>query len=130
MGECKACGKCCSVIVLNIPLQKVREVAKTGDSDTIFVLRYWKVISLKKARQINPYYVKQVESTKAVFTRTYYTCTKFNPRTNHCRVHNHKPGICKNYPYYGRAVISSDFQFPSEKCGYIEERKYDEVIGA
>ena len=47
----------------------------------------------------------------------FYTCTKHDTETNKCMVHEERPRVCSNYPWYGRGVKTNE-AFYNPNCGY------------
>lgn len=110
VAQCKRCGKCCMAIPLPVTYADLAGMAKHGHPDALFVLQHWKPISVKKARHLNPEFLKEGGGRKSI-----WTCRKLNHRTNMCRVHAYKPKVCSEFPYYGR----NRFPYPvTSKCGY------------
>lgn len=101
-----------------------KELKNNNTKDAIFVKKYFRRISKKKAIEINPYLkewfkVKNNRNTKA------YVCTKYNPKTKLCTIHGNSPDICKGYPLYPHIKydvlkygLGYDYKFYSDKCGF------------
>lgn len=132
------CGMCCRAIRLQISpdelkrrvckdeyLRTISDSAKLWDSE--FVYLFWEPITLEEALNINPHLKTWKEYDEAY----YYTCTKFDSKTNKCSIHEKRPDVCSRYPWYDQQPFKEyNWYFYSDKCGYIDglipEKDYKE----
>jgi len=129
---CKSCGMCCQCIILMYGKNEMlRNARQNKSSDAAFMFKFWKEISKKQAMAINPRYVKIADKGILLYNAKgqpvdksvrhhYFTCLKYNARSKTCRVHNYKPRVCSQYPWYGKPP-RADFIFFSEDCGYKDD---------
>jgi len=127
MSECKKCGTCCKVIYLPISPEKVEAISKDTNSpdhaNAKFVHENWIPLSTEQAREFNPFVVSQVdECGRSLY---YYSCTRLDSVTNLCTVHDSRPQVCVDYPWYGRPPHPSEMWYTPD-CGYV--RDYDEWV--
>lgn len=132
-GKCNMCGMCCRAIRLNAPCSRFTEwaekykkelkpyldnpslVSETSDEsfkEWFFIYLHWQPITEKEAFKINPH-LKTWSDTEG----HYYTCKCFDSEHNKCTVHDNKPAVCRDYPYYGGNINKGE-KFYSENCGY------------
>jgi Fe-S-cluster containining protein len=122
------CGNCCRVIRINLSPEYIANRIWTGDfpksidnyTDMEFAYLFWKPITMEKALEINPYLKTwPFYDSDKVF---YYTCTKFDESKNLCTVHETRPRVCSEFPWYGEVPGKENSRYLySDKCGYIEE---------
>lgn len=139
-GKCNMCGMCCRAIVLNMTYQEIEnyykdyrdqnkefsdeEIEKWAfEQDAAFVHLFWKHITKEEAFKINPHLKLWFggKINQDINKSSFWTCTKFDSKTNKCTVQDKKPSVCSEYPYYGRA-ISKNEPFYSLNCGYKADR--------
>lgn len=121
MGDCKMCGKCCMAISLHKSqdFESIKQMSEGGNEDAKFILKNWVPISAKEVFKIRP---EAEFSTifNAMGERAWWKCTKWDPKTHKCTVHETRPKVCSGYPGYGRWEINSDWVPYTFECGYIE----------
>ncbi len=116
---CNKCGMCC----LTIPLDKgsyyrvLRGKINAVDGDFIKKL---KRISKRKAYKINPFLKVRASKLKVA----YFQCPQLDEATHLCKIHNNKPMMCSQYPFYGEPIIyCRDNLIYGSKCGYYLTRE-------
>ncbi len=116
MNKCLQCGKCCQAIPF--PLTKKVLMEEENPAESVrFILRYWKRVSAKKASVI-------LDNDKLFSNFLYYECSLFNKESGLCGIHNDKPSVCADYPYYGKSpeeYASQPDNIIYSKCGYLNE---------
>lgn len=96
-GKCNACGKCCT---------------------KIYVKHYKHVIQdeeeFKKLQFLHRFYtyLKVIDKDE---TGLVFECTNLDPVTHKCKIHKHRPGICRRYP---QEELFSTGGALSDDCGY------------
>lgn len=132
-GSCNQCGMCCKAIVLPISYDELKERdavkyyingARQEDienNDVLFVWLNWKPLTKEEAFGVNPY-LKKIDNNAddprdVEWHPSFWTCTKHDPITNKCTVHDNQPDVCSKFPWYGREVHSRDIFYTAE-CGY------------
>lgn len=139
-GKCNKCGMCCRAIILIIPPERTAEYLQgmirnnpeyvqriaNGDVDFkaekcddgmneiswIFVGLNWVNITQEEAITINPFLEKWGD-----IKGHFYKCKQFDESLNSCRIHDNKPNVCAEYPWYKKSPTEST-NFYSEQCGY------------
>lgn len=103
--HCAKCGKCCEVIVMNLPMQNYPA--------------HFEMITETEAFRLNPH-LKDIEPKN----KYYYKCRELDPRTKLCRIHERRPEFCCKYPQFGESelglLLSPDDIYVPE-CGIIRE---------
>lgn len=108
-GKCNACGKCCT---------------------KIYVKHYKHVIQDEKEFEKLQYlhrfytYLRVIDKDE---TGLVFECTNLDPETHHCKIHKHRPGICRRYP---QEELFSMGGALSEDCGYKMEPiiSFEEIL--
>lgn len=131
-GSCHMCGMCCKAIVLPVSYDELKERSSVQDyingskcegienNDVLFVWLNWKPISKEEAFKINPHlrlWEERFIERNCLEKLNFWTCTKHDPVTNKCTVHEHRPKVCSDFPWYGRSVVTTE-PFYSPECGY------------
>ncbi|MNW28638.1 Flagellin N-methylase [compost metagenome] len=122
-GACGMCGKCCEAIHIPLDINEIRKGAENGWGDATFVRDNWTPITLEQAYEINPFLKKTKEDQLEKGNANphegmhFYTCDRLDRSTKLCTVHENRPQVCSEYPWYGRKP-SSDFIFYTKDCGY------------
>jgi Fe-S-cluster containining protein len=121
MVECKACGKCCEVILLPKNMQEIKRTARgeTKDSDCNFVARNFKEISRKKALKINSY-LKNWKEDNGI--KHYYLCRYYDKLTKKCIVYTVRPRTCYGFPWYEYKKLQEQSLY-SKDCAFHEDLK-------
>jgi Fe-S-cluster containining protein len=117
INYCKKCGSCCQAIWLRYSIKDIREILKKYPSnlDAIFILKNWERISYKDALKIN----SRIKIFKKNYKKSYfYICNKYDKINKKCTIHDNKPRICKDYPFYGKNKIPLGLVFYNDKCGF------------
>ena len=125
------CGMCCRAIVLpDVVDQMINHVAGVENCraetqrlhekcDSCFIFHNWQQISKEEALAINPHLEVWTDRLKG---RTFWTCTKFDAENNRCMIHDQRPGVCSNYPWYGRKPNREEPLYNPE-CGYAIDKQ-------
>lgn len=108
-GHCRACGKCCRQIYVKHfkhVLQDEKEFEKLQYLHRFYT--YLKVIGKDEIGLI-------------------FECQNLDPETHKCKIHSHRPGICRRYP---QEELFSMGGALSDDCGYKMEPivSFDEVM--
>ena len=90
MAECARCGQCCQLIGWNPETgqrswREVETLALRGHPDAIFMVAHWHYC----------------------WGTGYYWCDCFDFETHLCTVHEQRPKVCSDYPYYGGDALPS-----------------------
>lgn len=102
-GYCCKCGDCCREITLPFSPEYIKEVSERErpvfpDSDAVFIADNWECVGYDKGSYI-------------------YHCKHFNEETNLCSIYEHRPAICRGYPWYGEFSIDKLKHLP-RRCTY------------
>lgn len=108
-GKCNACGKCCTKIYVKHykhVIQDEKEFEKLQ-----FLHRFYT-------------YLRVIDKDE---TGLVFECTNLDPVTHHCKIHKHRPGICRRYP---QEELFSMGGALSEDCGYKMEPiiSFEEIL--
>lgn len=96
-GNCLGCGKCCKKIYVktgNHVIQEEKEFEKLK-----FLHRFYGYLT-----------VVDKDETGLVFS-----CSNLDEKTNLCKIHKDRAGICKRYPQEEIFAMGGEL---SEECGY------------
>ncbi len=96
-GNCLGCGKCCKKIYVktsNHVIQDEKEFEKLK-----FLHRFYTYLT-----------VIGKDETGLIFS-----CSNLDEKTNLCKIHKNRPGICKRYPQEELLTMGGGL---SEDCGY------------
>ena len=96
-GNCLGCGSCCKKIYVRHGRNVIKEE---------------KAFNRLKLLHEFYTYLKIVDKDE---TGLVFECSKLDPETNLCTIHNDRPGICKRYP---QEELFSMGGMLSEDCGY------------
>ena len=114
---CLKCGKCCKMIISDLPRDKVLELAKNNDSAAkVFFNIFRPYNSIEDVKKIDEEHIqKVVENIKKKRNIdekdiTFYYCPHLSEE-NLCKVYSRRPECCKRAPANGWSF------FPSG-CGY------------
>jgi Fe-S-cluster containining protein len=119
MTTCGQCGKCCECIILPHNSDYLRAGAKNDpDSEYGFVHRNFTQISKERALKINPYLSNWDTNNH---WRFYYICRHFCTITKKCIVHEIRPGVCSEFPWYGR--VPKEQPLYSKDCSFHKDLK-------
>ncbi len=116
MGKCNKCGLCCKAIVIDSSMEQIKQSVnnqRKGNSDAHFIFRNWTSISEQAAFTINPnltYWSSDYDGY-----RYYYRCRMYCDATNLCKIHEIRPYICSEFPWYGQV---KKVPLYSLSCGY------------
>jgi len=111
MAECKRCGKCCKNVWIPLSSAELQKryaiwLTGTGDRNADIHLIYPMLKPTGKSVVVP---IQNGEDTISV-TKWSYKCVhlllgkKGEPTT--CMIHAHRPSMCRDYPLYGKEVIS------------------------
>jgi uncharacterized protein len=96
-GNCLGCGKCCKKIYVKTSNHVIQEEKE-----------------FEKLKYLHPFYsylsVVDKDETGLVFS-----CSNLDEKTNLCKIHKNRPGICKRYPQEEIFAMGGAL---SEECGY------------
>ncbi len=109
VGSCKCCGECCKHIY-------VKHGKKVIDSEKTF----------RKLQFLHRFYT-YLEVIGKDETGLIFSCTMQDPVTKMCKIHKHRPGICRRYPQEELFMMGGSL---SDGCGYKLEPiiKFEEVL--
>jgi len=97
IGQCLGCGKCCKKIYVqhaNHVIQDEKEFQKLK-----YLHRFYTYLN-----------VVEKDDTGLVFS-----CSNLDEKTNLCKIHKDRPGICRRYPQEELFAMGGEL---SENCGY------------
>jgi Fe-S-cluster containining protein len=137
MGSCHMCGMCCEAIHIQQSPEEVANLAEPQiargvtdmDSDPVFVHLNWVPITREEAHKINPFLAVNERTVRDTWSGEgatsyeklhFYTCKHHDKVTRKCTIHEIRPRVCSEYPWYGRNPEPSHL-FYSEDCGYRED---------
>lgn len=96
-GNCLGCGKCCKKIYVQTQKHVIQDEQE-----------------FEKLRLLHRFYgyltVVDKDETGLVFS-----CSNLDEKTNLCKIHNKRPGICRRYPQEELFKMGGEL---SEGCGY------------
>jgi len=122
MTECAQCGMCCECIILPYNDGYIEVMAKEENKegwfhgDFSFAHRNFIEISRKQALKINPYL--SAWNQKAQY---FYICKQFCHVTKKCIVHEIRPDVCREFPWYGRKPEKQPLY--SKDCSFQKDLK-------
>lgn len=96
-GNCLGCGKCCKKIYVKTSKNVINDEKEFG-----------------KLKYLHPFYsyLTVVDKDK---TGLVFSCSNLDEKTNLCKIHKDRPGICRRYPEEGIFMMGGEL---SEECGY------------
>lgn len=108
-GHCLGCGACCT----HIYVKHMKGVVKTEDE-------------FRKLRLLHPFYT-YLEIVGEDETGLFFECTNLDKETKQCKIHAHRPGICRRYPQEEIFLLGGTLK---EDCGYrfVPIDSFDEVF--
>ena len=87
--SCNSCTECCKV--LSLPVGTWEKILIPGRiSDSEFMRKYWKPVSKRIAKKLNPHLISQESHEKE-----YVTCRALGP--DGCTQYEDRPHTCKLY---------------------------------
>jgi len=96
-GNCLGCGKCCKKIYVKTSNHVIQEAKE-----------------FEKLKYLHPFYshlsVVDKDETGLVFS-----CSNLDEKTNLCKIHKNRSGICRRYPQEEIFMMGGEL---SEECGY------------
>jgi Fe-S-cluster containining protein len=107
-GCIEGCGMCCERVYLHTDAVKLLLVAAegTGDErsrlDAIFTTRHW-------------HWNGETSGQDFVLT-----CDAFDAVTRRCGVHEDRPPVCRDFPWYGQEPTKRGHNLPA-CCGYLAD---------
>jgi len=122
-NKCLRCGICCIAIGL---ANSKTYYFKNKYNEADFVFKIWKRISKKTALNRMNRARRKTKRDRMLSIKDlngfYYECIHFDKRKKMCRIHESKPEICKNYPYYEKRYGSNvNDMLHGSFCGYWKE---------
>ena len=139
-GSCQMCGTCCKAIVLPVSHDELKEYGSVREylnggitredlwnDDPIFIYLNWKPITKEEAFEINPRLKvwENISNGGVVNKMNFWTCTKHDPITNICLVHENRPRVCRGFPWYGVEPTSQPLY--TKDCGYMVDIRSQEL---
>ncbi len=107
-GSCNACGRCCQKIYV-----KHREIIQTEEE-------------FEKLKTQHEFYtfLKIVDKDE---TGLVFECENLDKETKKCKIHKHRPGICRRYPQEELFGMGGTL---AEHCGYrlVPIESFEEVF--
>lgn len=97
VGKCLGCGKCCQKIYV----QTSRHVIKDEKE-------------FEKLKRLHPFYTYLTVVDKDEIGLV-FSCSNLDEKTNLCKIHKNRPGICRRYPQ--EELFKMGGTIP-EDCGY------------
>jgi Fe-S-cluster containining protein len=111
---------CCKAIYLGLTVSRIKEIAEEKgadpNGDAAFVYKNWQPMSDEDAYEINPH-LRTWGLARGEKGFTFFRCTKFDPETNKCTIHDETVRVCNAYPWYDTGVRPNEC-FYSPDCGY------------
>ena len=108
IGQCNACGRCCQKIYV-----KHKNVIQSEDE-------------FEKLKLLHPFctYLRVIDKDE---TGLVFECMNLDKETNKCKIHKHRPGICRRYPQEELFMMGGTL---AEHCGYRLEPiiSFDEIF--
>lgn len=96
-GNCLGCGKCCKKIYVKTSRHVIQDEKE-----------------FEKLKLLHRFYgyltVVDKDDIGLVFS-----CSNLDEKTNLCKIHKHRPGICRRYPQEEIFALGGEL---SEDCGY------------
>lgn len=131
LSDCLQCGTCCKVINIGNSFKEIEETVEKefpnglkGEdrfkSDFTFIYSFWRKLSKGEVLKLKPSLVGKWKED-----REYFTCTL--QKDNKCSVHDRRPAVCRDHPWYG-LPHTLDYGFFSDECGYklaLEKELFD-----
>lgn len=97
VGNCLGCGRCCKKIYVQTHKHVIKEESE-----------------FEKLKFLHVFYtyltVVDKDETGLVFS-----CCNLDEKTNLCKIHNKRPGICRRYPQEELFKMGGEL---TEECGY------------
>lgn len=122
-ATCAQCGDCCEAIPFSMDQEQIKDrlaegegLGERGITDLTFILKNWVPISRREYENVHP---------EAATEKKMYTCRQFNRETRQCMVHDSRPPVCRDYPWYSRGVPEDETQvimLPA-RCSFWEDVK-------
>ena len=108
-GHCVGCGECCRQIYV----RHARNVVQTEEE-------------FQKLKLLHPFYTYLKVIGKDDIGLI-FECQNVDKETNKCKIHKHRPGICRRYPQEELFMMGGTL---AEHCGYKLEPivSFDEVF--
>lgn len=96
VGSCNACGRCCQKIYV-----KHRDIIQTEEE-------------FEKLKTMHEFYTYLTVVGKDE-TGLVFECENLDKETKKCKIHKHRPGICRRYPQEELFGMGGNL---AEHCGY------------
>lgn len=108
VGSCNACGRCCQKIYV-----KHKELIQTEEE-------------FEKLKTMHEFYTYLTVIDKDE-TGLVFECKNLDKETNKCKIHKHRPGICRRYPQEELFGMGGNL---ADHCGYklIPIESFEEVF--
>lgn len=108
-GKCLGCGRCCKQIYV----RHAKNVVQTEEE-------------FQKLRKLHPFYTN-LKVTGKDEIGLIFECQNLDSKTNLCKIHKKRPGICRRYPQEAIFMMGGEL---AENCGYkfTPIETFDEVF--
>lgn len=108
MTDCNGCGCCCDPVVLAHSLLEVRQMlpGEIDAADKVWILDALtpltrRQVGAKVEYQRPPPGVVLVDAVGRPQEPNYYACRHFDPIARSCTNYEHRPPVCRGYPWHG-----------------------------
>jgi len=113
---CTACGACCDHLGFNLTEKRPDLEARAGwddwprsQEDARFILAHW-------------HYRPDAKDAWDA------TCDMWDPDTKRCRDYEHRPPVCRDYPYYSDGPNLARLEWLPDECGYRDDWQPVELV--
>jgi Fe-S-cluster containining protein len=108
---CAGCGHCCDPVVLDHDTftQVCAEARGDGEKrpSAVFIAQHWRPVSAWRA----PDGVIKLD----------LRCDAFDPATRACMAYDHRPPVCRRYPWYGDSPTAERAADLYPECSYLAD---------
>lgn len=111
MTECNGCGACCHPFQMPYSPADIERMTKLGRLDpneAAFYRDHLTPMPRREARRLighwaGPFsvFVDQVTQEITTVWQHYYRCDLYDAETRRCTDYEHRPDVCRDYPWYG-----------------------------